>query len=253
MRLPDRVAIVTGGAKGIGRHYVHALAAEGAKVVIADIDGPAADAAAADIGGAGGHALARTDVADETSVSAMVEQTLASFGRIDILVNNAAIFAAVPATRGTHDRITVDEWDRLYSVNVRGVWLCCRAVVPHMRVQGYGKIINISSGTAWKGSGEMVHYASSKAAVAGMTRALARELGASAHICVNAIAPGNTESDTWAELTTDEEKRRVLGQRIFQRAEQPEDLVGTLLFLASSDSDFMTGQTLHVDGGSVLT
>ena len=254
MRLQDRVAIVTGGGKGIGQHYVRALAGEGAPVVIAEIDGRAADELAEELTGRGARALAiPTDVADAASVKAMVDKTMSMFGRIDILVNNAAIFASVAVTRGPFDQIPPDEWDRVYAVNVRGTWLCCREVIPYMRAQGAGKIINISSGTAWKGTAGMLHYVSSKAAVAGFTRALAREVGAGGRICVNAIAPGFTESEPALGMATEQQRERTLRERIIPRAEVPEDLIGTLLFLASPDSDFITGQNIHVDGGSVLT
>lgn len=251
MRLDNRVAIVTGGGKGIGLHYVRTLAGEGAAVAVAEIDATAAQRAAAEVEAEGGRALAvPSDVSDEASVRQMVRRTVDAFGKIDILVNNAAIFASVALTRGPFEQLTVDEWDRLYAVNVRGVWLCCREVAPHMRAQGYGKIINVSSGTASKGTAGMLHYISSKAAVEGMTRALARELGGSG-ICVNAVAPGNTESETRGAISL-EERQSVLRQRIIQRVEMPADLVGTVVFLASRESDFITGQTIHVDGGSVL-
>ncbi len=182
----------------------------------------------------------------------MVARTRDTFGRVDILVNNAAIFASVGFTHGAHDQIDVAEWDRMFAVNVRGVWLCCREVIPHMREQGYGKIVNIASGTAWKGTPNMLHYVTSKAAVAGLTRALAREIGTTG-IRVNTIAPGYTESEMLLPSVTPEQRTRALHERIIQRAEQPEDLVGTVVFLASPASDFITGQTIHVDGGSVLT
>src|SRR5439155_557028 len=202
----------------------------------------------------GGRALAiPTDVSDEASVRAMVAQAIATFGQIDILVNNAAMFASIPITQGPFDHISIDEWDRLFAVNVRGTWLCCREVIPHMRARGYGKIINISSGTAAKGVPNMLHYVSSKAAVEGMTRALAREVGTTSGICVNAIAPGNTESEPRMGRLTAQDRERAMRERIFQRPEKPEDLVGTVLFLSSPESDFITGQTIHVDGGSVLT
>src|SRR5205807_3501849 len=143
-----------------------------------EIDAAAGAAAAAELTAEGGRALAiPTDVSDEASVRAMVAHTIGELGQVDILVNNAAIFASVPVTQGPFDKIPVDEWDRLFSVNVRGTWLCCREIIPHMRSRGYGKIINISSGTAAKGVPNMLHYVSSKAAVEGMTRALAREVG----------------------------------------------------------------------------
>jgi NAD(P)-dependent dehydrogenase (short-subunit alcohol dehydrogenase family) len=193
-----------------------------------------------------------TDVSDEASVRAMVGQTIGEFGKVDILVNNAAIFASVPVKQGPFEEIPINEWDRLFEVNVRGTWLCCREVIPTMRARGYGKIINVSSGTASKGVTNMLHYVASKAAVEGMTRALAREVGSTVGICINAIAPGNTESEPRMAGLTEEARANALRDRIFQRAEKPEDLVGTVLFLSSPESDFITGQTIHVDGGSVL-
>lgn len=253
MRLPDIVAIVTGGGKGIGRHYVDGLAAEGAAVVIAEIDAKAAESAAAELNAEGFRALAvATDVSDEASVKNMVERAILEFGHVDVLVNNAAMFASVKFTHGPHDRIAVDEWDRMFGVNVRGTWLCCREVIPHMRQQAYGKIVNISSGTASKGTPNMLHYVTSKAAVEGLTRALAKEIGPTSGICVNCVAPGNTESETRMDELTPESRQAAVRDRIIQRAEQPGDLVGTIVFLASHESDFITGQTIHVDGGSVL-
>lgn len=254
MRLENMVAVVTGGGKGIGRHYASGFLAEGASVVLAEIDGEAARVTAAELAGESGRALAlQTDVSDEASVKALVEQTIKTFGRVDVLVNNAAIFASVGFTHGPHDTIGVAEWDRMFAVNVRGTWLCCREVIPHMRAQGYGKIINVSSGTASKGTVNMLHYIASKAAVEGMTRSLAREIGGTSGICVNAIAPGNTESEPRMPSLTPQMRAAPLRERIIQRAEVPDDLVGAAIFLASHDSDFITGQTLHVDGGSVLT
>ncbi|HEY2593830.1 MAG TPA: glucose 1-dehydrogenase [Chloroflexota bacterium] len=253
MQLENKVAIVTGGGKGIGLRYARGFAAEGASVVIAEIDADAAERAAAELRAAGHPALElATDVSDETSVQAMIERTLTTFGKIDVLVNNAAIFASVWAERGSSEELTVEQWDRMFAVNVRGTWLCCKHVVPHMREQGGGSIINISSGTAWKGSAGFLHYVTSKAAVAGMTRALAREYGADGKIRVNCIAPGSTESETLPPAGA-LERQRVFSQRIIQRPEVPEDLVGTAVFLASDASAFITGQAIHVDGGSVLS
>jgi len=253
MRLQDKVVIVTGGGKGIGLRYVRGCSAEGAAIVVAEIDEVAAESAASEVRAAGRRAIeVPTDVSDEASVKRMVERTISEFGRIDVLINNAALFAAAWDERGPSAELSVEQWDRMFAVNVRGTWLCCKHVVPHMREHGGGSIINISSGTAWKGSAGFLHYVTSKAAVAGMTRALAREYGASGRIRVNCIAPGSTESETLPPAG-DAEHRRVFSQRIIQRPEVPEDLVGTALFLASDDSAFITGQTIHVDGGSVLS
>src|SRR5256885_9063919 len=194
-RLAGKVAIVTGGGHGIGKAYALGLAGEGAKVVVAEIDAIAAEAVAADLKRRGFEAIGvRTDVADPASVEAMVARTVAAYGRIDILVNNAAIFATVPMSRSRFDQIEIEEWDRMMAVNLRGMWLASRAVVPHMRKRGYGKIINISSGTALKGSASRIHYVTSKAGVLGFTRTLARELGKDG-ICVNCVAPGSTLSE----------------------------------------------------------
>jgi 3-oxoacyl-[acyl-carrier protein] reductase len=253
MRLQGKVAIVTGGGKGIGLRYVRGFAAEGACVVVAEIDADAAERAASEVRASGAPAIEiATDISDEASVKSMVARTISVFGKIDVLINNAALFAAAWDQRGPSANLTVEQWDRMFAVNVRGTWLCCKHVVPHMREQGGGSIINISSGTAWKGAAGFLHYVTSKAAVAGMTRALAREYGASDGVRVNCIAPGSTESETLPPAG-EAEHQRVFSQRIIQRAEIPEDLVGTAIFLASDDSAFITGQTIHVDGGSVLS
>ncbi len=252
-QLQGKVAVITGGGKGIGLRYARGFAAEGASVVVAEIDAEAAERAAAELRAAGHAALeVGTDVSDEGSVRAMVERTIATFGRIDVLINNAARFASAWDERGPSEALSVEQWDRMFAVNVRGTWLCCKHVVPHMRARGAGSIVNISSGTAWKGSAGFLHYVTSKAAIAGMTRALAREYGADGRIRVNCIAPGNTESETLPPAGS-AERQRALSQRIVQRPEVPEDLVGTAIFLASDASAFVTGQTIHVDGGSVLT
>ncbi|MEA3194238.1 MAG: hypothetical protein QOD26_2571 [Betaproteobacteria bacterium] len=245
-RLEGRVAIVTGGGHGIGKFYARRLAEEGAKVVIAEIDGPAAELVAGEIGGA--MAL-RTDVSDQTSVDAMAAKTIERFGRIDVLVNNAAIFATVPMSRSPFDQIDPAEWDRMMAVNLRGTWLACRAVIPQMRKQGYGKIINISSGTALKGSASRIHYVTSKAGILGFTKTLAMEVGKD-NICVNCIAPGSTLSEENADEALVKYRQAAASTRALQRLQTPEDLVGAVAFFASPDSDFITGQTLVVDGGA---
>lgn len=250
--LKDRVAIVTGGGHGIGRHYALGLAREGARVVIAELDAAAAEKVAEEIIQAGGEALAvPTDVSDQASVQAMVGQTLERFGKVDILVNNAAIFATVPMSRSPFDEISVEEWDRMMAVNLRGMWLACCAVAGPMREAGYGKIINVSSGTALKGSGSRIHYVTSKAGVIGFTKTLANELGAD-NICVNCVAPGSTLSE---ENPTDDIlkiRNAAVNTRALKRVQTSEDLVGVVLFFASAESDFITGQTLVVDGGSCM-
>jgi len=251
-RLDDKVIIVTGGGQGIGRAYCQGLAGEGAKVVVADIDGRAADQVAQALGESGQDALAVVaDVTQQDATQRMAQEVKERFGRIDGLINNAAMYQRANMSRGPFEEISVEEWDRLMSVNLKGLFLCARAVVPHMKEQGAGKIINISSGTVFFGSPQILHYVTSKAGVIGFTRALARELG-EFNINVNAIAPGLTMSmdDMPADMMARNEQR--LTARSLRRNEMPEDLVGTAIFLCSQDSDFMTGQTLVVDGGAQM-
>ncbi len=251
-RLEGRVAVVTGGGHGIGKAYARGLAGEGASVVIAEIDGAAAGAVAGALQQEGLKAIAvETDVSRWDSVAAMAERAMAAFGRIDILINNAAIFATVPMSRAPFDEIDPAEWDRMMSVNLRGTWFACRAVVPHMKQQRYGKIVNISSGTALKGSASRIHYVTSKAGILGFTRTLAREVGGFG-ICVNCIAPGSTLSEETPDADTLKMRNGAAADRALRRVERPEDLVGAILFFASADSDFVTGQTLVVDGGSCM-
>lgn len=249
-RLEGRTAIVTGSAQGIGAAYARALAAEGASLTIADrLDG---EDIAREIREGGGRARAvETDVTDSASVEEMVAKTLESFGRIDILVNNAAIFGSLRAT--PFDKIDLDEWDLVMRVNVRGAYQCAVAVVPAMRENHYGRIINVSSGTLFKGTPLFLHYLSSKGAVFAMTRGLAREVGASG-ITVNTIAPGYTASESVLEdqATWKIVRESMNASRAIQRDQLPEDLTGTAVFLASEDSAFITGQCIVVDGGSVV-
>lgn len=243
-RLDGNVAIITGGRRGIGRAIADGLAAEGARIAILDVVG-AEDAAAAYDGGLG----LSGDVSSETDVARMVEAVAAHFGRIDILVNNAAIFATLKMTPFTE--IALDDWKRVLDVNVGGVFLMCRAVVPHLRRQGGGKIVNISSGSFFRGVPFMLHYVTSKAALIGLTRALARELGPD-NIYVNAIAPGYTVTE--AILEQDETHIQVgaasVNARAIPREQRPEDLVGSAIFLCGPESNFVTGQTFAVDGGA---
>lgn len=252
-RLAGRTAIVTGGAKGIGRHYSEALAAQGASVAIADIDG--GEEAAREIAakhGANAAISVTCDVSREDQVQAAIGKTVERFGKIDILVNNAALFAPLP--RASVRDIDVDLWDKVFAVNVRGTFLMVKHVAPHMIARQYGKIVNIGSGTVYKGMPGMAHYTASKGAIATLTRTLSRELGEHG-ICVNTLSPGLVMSDTLVESGTHDEalKARVVGTRAFKRDQFPPDLIGALIFLASSESDFVTGQTIAVDGGSVNT
>ena len=250
MRLPGKVAVITGGAAGIGFAYAKRFLAEGARVVVADVADPAA---AVDKLDAAGRALGvRADVSDATSVRAMVEAALARFGRIDVLVNNAAVFATLNPQ--PFDEIPEAEWDRVMAVNVKGVWNCARAVAPAMRAQGGGRIVNVASAIVAKGTALLMHYVTSKGAVVAMTRALARELGPD-RITVNAVAPGLILSDTVQanpDITAFQETA-IMQARSLKRDAFPDDVEGTVVFLASDDSAFMSGQTLIVDGGSVFS
>jgi len=251
-RLEGRVAIVTGAAHGIGRVYAIRLAAEGAKVVIADLDTEAALAVAAEITSEGGMALGvYCDVSDEDAIAEAVNATIAAFGTINILINNAGMFSVVPMSRVGFEDISRDEWDKMMDVNVAGTWLACKAVVPEMRKNGYGKIVNISSGVVFKGVPMRVHYVASKAAVIGFTRTLAREVGAD-NITVNCIAPGGTLSEENPTAAVLEARQKKTHDRAIKRVQVPEDLAGAVVFFASADSDFITGQTLVVDGGSAM-
>lgn len=246
MRLAGKVAIVTGGARHIGAVYARKLAAEGAAVVIADIlDG---SEVVREIEKAGGKVIAlRVDVSKEEDTLRMAAETVRVFGRVDILVNNAAIFINIQR-RPFYD-ISVEEWDRVAAVNVKGPFLCVKAVFPQMKQQRSGKIINISSSTVFSGTPLFLHYVASKAALIGMTRSLAREIGEYG-ICVNAIAPGLVQHE--GQNAPKEFTEFQLKARSIKRLQAPEDLLGVLVYLASSDSDFVTGQTLLLDGGSVL-
>ncbi|HZD40579.1 MAG TPA: 3-oxoacyl-ACP reductase family protein [Terriglobales bacterium] len=249
--LKDKVAIVTGGGHGIGRAYCLGFGNDGARVVVADIDEPAAASVAKEVNtqtDAKSLAL-KVDVAHEQSTQTMVKSILDEYGRIDILVNNAAIFATIPMNRGGIETIDPAEWDRMMSVNLKGLFFCCRAVLPTMRKQKSGKIVNISSGTWLHGSPGRIHYVTSKAGVVGFTRTLAREVGED-NINVNAIAPGSTLSEEHPSDEIIKMRSARLGDRALKRVQMPQDLVGTVLFLSSPLSDFMTGQTIAVDGGA---
>jgi len=248
--LKDKIVIVTGGAHGIGKAYCHGFAKAGSKVVIADIDAAAAERTAAEIGkDTGAQALAvHVDVSNEEATKRMAARALERFDRIDVLINNAAVFSVVPMNRGRIETIDPAEWDRLMAVNLRGLFFCCRAVLPSMRKQKSGKIINIASGTVFAGAPGRIHYVTSKAATIGFTRTLAREVGDD-NINVNCLAPGNTLSEENPTEQMIKFRESSVGLRSLKRIQVPQDVVGAILFLASPLSDFMTGQTVNVDGG----
>jgi 3-oxoacyl-[acyl-carrier protein] reductase len=249
MRLKDRVAIVTGGAKGLGRAFAIRLAEEGASVMVVtrkDMDNLKETVKMIQDKG-GKAAFFQADVANETDTKEMAKATADQFGKIDILLNNAAIYDGIK--RKPFTEVSLDEWDLVLSVNVKGAFLATRAVFPYMKDQGYGKIINLSSETFFTGSTGFVHYVASKGGIIGITRALAIELGPY-NICINCLAPGFT--DTEASRGLADVNKYDTSKTPLRRLEKPEDLTGAALFLASSESDFITGQTLLVDGGRAM-
>ena len=241
--LDGRVAIVTGGAQGIGRAIAEALAQAGARIVIADLAG-AEEAAQTFPDGVGLTA----DVSSEEDVGRMVADTVDRCGQIDILVNNAGLYASLAMRSFTE--IPLDEWRRVMDVNVASMFLTCRAAVPVMRDQGGGRIVNISSGTPFRGVPFLLHYVTSKGAIVALTRALAKELG-NDKVLVNCVAPGFTMSEgVWAHPEVIEKLRDVsIAARTLQRDQVPEDVAGAVVFLCGPGSEFITGQTIVIDGG----
>jgi 3-oxoacyl-[acyl-carrier protein] reductase len=248
--LRGRVVIVTGGAVGIGAVYSERLVEAGARVVVADIAAAESEHLVARLSNGGEILSAPTDISDADAVERLVQATLDRFGRIDGLVNNASLMSALP--RRSWLEIPVEEWDRVMAVNLRGLFLCCRAVVPAMRRAGMGRIVNIASTRVFEGTPNRLHYTTSKAGVVGFTRALAREVGVD-NITVNCVAPGRTLSETQIAtsaagyLADDYDEARAIA-----RPQVPDDLVGAVLFLLSGASAFITGQTLVVDGGKTM-
>jgi len=240
--LEGSVAIVTGGAQGIGNAIARGLAAEDARVVVADLQ--RAEEAARPLGGVG----LVVDVSDESQVERMVEDVIERCGRIDILVNNAGLYASLEMRPFTE--IPIDEWRRVMDVNVLSMFLTCRAVVPRMREQGGGRIVNISSGTPFRGVPFLLHYVTSKGAIVALTRALAKELGGD-EVLVNCVAPGFTMSEGVQEHPEVIEALREVSvaARTLKRDQQPEDVVGAVVFLCGPGAAFITGQTIVIDGG----
>lgn len=247
----NKAVIITGGASGIGEAYVRAFAEAGADVAVVDVQEGPAKALADELQGSGGKVMAvKTDVASESDTAAMAEKVLNELGSIDVLVNNAALYMNIEKKR-RFDEIPIEEWDRMMAVNVRGVWLCTKAVVGAMLAAGRGKVVNVASAVFHAGVPNFSHYSASKGAVVAFTRAIARELGPH-NINVNAIAPGLVDNPASRKVNPGNYMDRAPTTRALARQMTPQDAVGTVLFLASEDSDFMTGQTLVVDGGSVM-
>ncbi len=249
MRLKGKVAIITGAAKGLGRAFALCLAREGASVMVVtrkDMDN--LEKTVTLIKEMGGEAaMFQADVSSEDQTLAMAKETAEAFGKIDILVNNAAIYDGIK--RKPFYEIDLDEWDLVMNVNVKGAFLSTRAVFPYMKRQNYGKIVNLASEVFFTGSHGFAHYVSSKGGIIGLTRALAVELGPH-NICINCIAPGFT--DTEASRNLADVSRYDTSKTPLKRLEKPEDLTGAVVFFSSPESDFITGQTLLIDGGRAM-
>lgn len=247
MNLEGRVVTVTGGGRHLGRTYCLGMAAEGARIVVADLLDP--QPVVDEIIAAGGDAIGVSiDVRRPETLTAMADAAVSRYGRIDVLLNNAGYFKEV--SKGPFEDIDLDEWDRCYQINVRGTWLATRAVIGHMKRAGSGKIINVGSTTCLNGIPGFLHYVTAKSALLGMSRALARELGEFG-ITVNTLVPDLIpDPDQLAANPTNNE--RAIAGRCLKRTQEPADMVGAAVFLASSGSDFMSGQSINVNGGNVF-
>jgi 3-oxoacyl-[acyl-carrier protein] reductase len=242
--------VITGGGKGIGKIYVEEFAKAGARVAAADIDVAAAKSVAETLTKANLEAMGfGVDIASEGSTKDMVAAVLDRYGAVDVLINNASLMSTLQ--RRSWLEIPVEEWDRVMAVNLRGMFLCCRAAFPSMKAQKRGKIVNISSSRVWEGTPNRLHYTTSKAGVIGFTRALAREVGEFG-ITVNAVTPGMTQSETQIASSSGNYLAARVSGRAIERVQVPADLVGAVMFLSSPASDFMTGQTINVDGGKAM-
>jgi 3-oxoacyl-[acyl-carrier protein] reductase len=252
MRLENKVAIVTGSARGMGRVFALRLAREGAKVTVCDVldCGPVAE----EIEALGGEVLAlKTDVTSDKDTAAMAQKTVDRFGRIDILVNNAAVIGAIEVKDFAKpvDKIVSADWDRILAVNIKGVFLSSKAVIPYMKKQGGGKIVNMASTVAFTGLPDFIHYSTSKGGVLTMTRGLAMALG-EFNINVNAVAPGLVMTEAMQAAFNAEYSGMVVGHQLLKRKIEPEDVAGAVLFLASDEAAMITGQTLAVNGGEYM-
>jgi 3-oxoacyl-[acyl-carrier protein] reductase len=249
MRLKNKVAIVTGSARGLGRVFALRFAREGAKLTICDVLD--CEPVAKEIEAIGGEVLAlKTDVTSEKDTAEMVKKTVDRFGMIDILVNNAGVVGGENFVKPA-EQLMVKDWDRILAVNIKGLFLCCKAVIPYMKKQGKGKIINIASTTAFTGLPAFLHYSTSKGGVITMTRGLATVLG-DFNITVNAVAPGLVMTEAMQATFSEEDSKQVVETQLIKRSIQPEDIAGAVVFLASDEADMITGQTLAVNAGEYL-
>jgi 3-oxoacyl-[acyl-carrier protein] reductase len=252
MRLENKVAIITGSARGMGRVFARRFAQEGAKLTVCDVHDCAP--VAREIEDGGGEALAlKVDVTSEKDTAEMAQKTAERFGRIDILVNNAAIIGGIEVKDFVKpvEELVAADWDRILAVNVKGVFLCCKAVMPYMKKQGGGKIVNIASTTAFTGLPEFLHYSTSKGGVVTMTRGLATALG-DFNINVNAVAPGLIMTEAMQAAIPREEAREVVAGQLIKKPIQPEDIAGAVLFLASDEADMITGEIVAINAGEYL-
>lgn len=250
MKLKGKVAVITGSGQGIGKIYAQWLANEGAKVVVADINYEKAQSVAAELNAQNLEALAvSVDVTNEMQLKETVQKIIEKFGTIDILVNNAAMFSTLKMK--SFEEISSEEWDQVLAINLKGMFLCCKAIVPIMKKQKSGRIINTSAAAVLAGRPYYLHYTSSKAGVIGFTRSLAREVG-DYNITVNSVAPGATYTEIPRTTVTDEQKQQMLNEQCIKRYAKPEDSAGIVAFLCTDEAGFISGQLITVDGGLMM-